>query len=228
MNALAAAPVSGAFEFGDQFVAAFGKDAALGCFAAAQASSFSRRERVLVKTPRGLEIGEILGPATLRQARLLGAQAQGDIVRPLTSTDEATVRRMHELAGELLAQSERLLLETNSELSLIDAEVFFDLRHALLHILHPNPDDLATFVETLCERTGLIVRLANLAIAPEPEPQHGCDKPDCGSGGGGCTSCSTGGCSTGCGTGSTAAPDLRPYFAHLRDQMETSQRIPLA
>jgi hypothetical protein len=110
-------------------------------------------------------------------------------------------------------------------LSILDAEAFFDLRHALLHILHPNPEDLGAFAETLSQRTGIVVHLANLAIPAEIE-EHGCGKPDCGGGEGGCSSCSTGGCSTGCGTGGSAV-DLRPYFAHLRDQMEASQRVPL-
>ncbi len=223
------APLDGAMEFPDQFVASFGKDAALGCFTASGPLTLARHDRVLLQTPRGLEIGAVLGPATLRQARLLGAHVRGDLLRPLTAADEPVVQKMLSLAGEVLAESERLLSECDISLSLIDAEAFFDLRHALLHILHARPDDLAPFVETLSRRTGLDVRLANLAIPAEPEV-HGCGEPNCGGGGGegGCSTCSTGGgCATGCGTGTTAPPDLRPYFAHLREQMETNQRVPL-
>lgn len=222
--------VDGTTELPDQYVASFGKDAAVGCFAVSssasgQGISFARHDRVLLKTPRGLEVGSILGPASIRQARLLGADVRGDLVRSLSAEDDSVLERMSSLALEVLSTGERLLKESDMPLSLIDAEIFFDLRHALLHILHPNPDVLADFVQTICDRTGLVVRLANLALPAEVE-EHGCGKPDCGSGEGGCSSCSTGGCSTGCGTGA-APPDLRPYFAHLRDQMETNHRVPL-
>lgn len=222
-------PLDGAMEFPDQFVASFGKDAALGCFTASGPLELARHDRVLLQTPRGLEIGAVLGPATLRQARLLGAHVRGELLRPLTASDEPIVRKMSLVARELLSEGEQLVKESDIALTLIDAEAFFDLRHALLHVLHPSPDDLAPFVETLSHRTGLDVRLANLAIPAEAEV-HGCGEPNCGGGGGegGCSTCSTsGGCATGCGTGSTAPPDLRPYFAHLREQMETNHRVPL-
>jgi hypothetical protein len=219
------APLSGATELPDQFVASFGKDAALGCFTSDGTLTLSRHDRVLLQTPRGLEIGRVLGPATIRQARLLGAHVHGELLRPLTPADDAVIDQMGQLAGAVMTASELLRNEMGLALSLIDAEAFFDLQNALLHVLHPNPDDLAAFVETVCVRTGLAVRLANLAIPTEHE-EHGCGKPDCGSGEGHCTSCSTGGCATGCGTGG-AAPDLRPYFAHLRDQLDARQRVPL-
>jgi hypothetical protein len=219
------APPSAATEFPDQFVASFGKDAGLGCFRAAEPLTLARHDRVLLQTPRGLEVGSILGPATIRQARLLGAQVRGELLRPLTTADDPVIEEMSSLAEKVMTASECLRGELGIGLTLIDAEAFFDLRHALLHILHPNPDDLNVFTAELSDRTDLDVRLANLAISAEPE-EHGCGKPDCGSGEGGCSSCSTGGCSTGCGTGASAV-DLRPYFAHLRDQMETKHRVPL-
>jgi hypothetical protein len=221
---LGAAPLGGIMEFPDQFVASFGKDAALGCFTAAGPLRLARHDRVLLQTPRGLEVGEILGPATIRQARLLGPAVRGQLIRPLSSADHSTIERMTALADELLTASERVRSDLGADVSILDAETFFDLRHALLHILHPHPDDLGAFTEALSSRTGLLVRLANLALPAEPE-EHGCGKPDCGSGAGGCATCSNGGCSTGCGTGS--ATDLRPYFAHLREQMDAHARVPL-
>lgn len=216
---------SGALEFPDQYVASFGRDAGLGCFSAATPQTLARHDRVLLQTPRGLEVGSILGPATIRQARLVGAHVRGELVRPLTPSDEPVIAAMNALADKVLTASERLRDELAVAITLIDAETFFDLRHALLHILCPNPDTLGAFALTLSERAGIAVRLANLALPAEPE-EHGCGKPDCGSGEGGCTSCSTGGCSTGCGSGGSAV-DLRPYFAHLRDQMETKNRVSL-
>lgn len=220
-------PVDGATELSDQFIASFGKDAAVGCFTAAGPMTLARHAAVLLETPRGLEVGRIMGPATIRQARLLGGQVRGDLVRALTSDDETTITEMSLLGQRVLDEAERVARESDTPLTLIDAEAFFDLGRAVLHILHPNPDELAAFTETLSRRVGISVQLVNLALpAALPEPAHGCGKPDCGSGEGGCSTggCSTGGCSTGCGSGPV---DIAPYFAELREKME-SRRIPLA
>ena len=74
-----------------------------------------------------------------------------------------------------------------------------------------------------CVAVGQAVHEAHLrenlaAAVPEHSAEAGCGKPDCGktSSAGSCSSCSSGGCSS---CGSSAAPDLRPYFAHLREKM---------
>jgi hypothetical protein len=218
----APALVDGGTEFDDQFVCSFGKDAAVGCFVAESSVSVHRRDRVLLETPRGLEVGEVLNAATVRQARLLGGQIRGRLIRSLNKDDDATIASMEMLAANVLSVGERMMHERLIDVPLLDAEVFFDLHSALVHILHPNPDDLAPLAEMLSTRTGLSIRFANLALPADP---HGCGEPNCG--GGQCDSCSTGGCATGCGAHSKSPPDLRPYFAHLREGMEASQRIRL-
>lgn len=214
--------VDGSTELSDQFVAAFGKDAAVGCFTAAGPISLARHASVLLRTSRGLEVGRIMGPATLRQARLLGGQARGELLRELTADDDQTLQDMFRLGRRVLEEAERIAAESGMPLSLLDAEAFFDLGHAVLHILHPNPDDLAAFADTVSRRVGIAVQLVNLALPAEPA--HGCGKPDCGEGGCSSGGCSTGGCGSGCGSGSV---DIAPYFAELREKME-SRRIPLA
>jgi hypothetical protein len=211
---------------GDQYVASFGKDAALGCFTSSEPIALSRGESVLLRTPRGIEVGEILCLASLRQARLLGAQIRGELMRAIADADRDHLARLERDGQELLDTARRIADETATSVVLLDAELLFDARHAVVQILHADADSLAGFVAKLESQTGIQVRLANLAqpLPAEPE-EHGCGKPDCGSGEGGCTSCSTGGGCSSCSAGDKV--DLRPYFSHLRDRMETSQRVPL-
>jgi hypothetical protein len=212
---------------GDQYVASFGKDAALGCFTSPVPIALTRGESVLLRTPRGIEVGEILCPASLRQARLLGAQIRGELVRSLGIEDRDHLDRLQRDGRELLDTARRIADEIGIAVVLLDAEFLFDGRHAIVQILHADADSLVGYVAEIASQTGIEVRLSNLAqpIPAEPE-EHGCGKPDCGSGEGGCTSCSTGGGCTSCSAGDKGV-DLRPYFSHLRDRMETSQRVPL-
>jgi hypothetical protein len=211
---------------GDQYVASFGKDAALGCFTSPEPIALARGESVLLRTPRGLEVGEILCPASLRQARLLGAQIRGELMRSIGASDREHLDRLEIEGRDLLDSARRIADESGVAVILLDAELLFDGRHAVVQILHADADGLAGYVAELAAQTGIEIRLANLAQPMPDEPEeHGCGKPDCGSGEGGCTSCSTGGGCSSCSAGDKV--DLRPYFSHLREQMETSQRVPL-
>src|SRR5262245_58783494 len=85
----------------DQYVVAFGKSGALGCFTVVDLFDLARGDNVVVQPPRGVEMGEVLGPATLRQARLIGSQASGDILRRATQDDHSPVSRLQEQAEAL-------------------------------------------------------------------------------------------------------------------------------
>ena len=214
----------------DQFIASYGKSGGLGCFTALTDAAFARGDRVLLQTARGLEAGVILGGATLRQARLLGAQATGEIVRQLQADDEATLERLRQKADDVFALARRLGTERGLAAEILDVEMLADGRHAIIHLAARADDAIADFAEVLARHTGIAIHFENLALAvvandADEAPAHGgCGKPDCGKlEGGGCSSCGSGGCSS-CGDGPV---DLRPYFEHLRAKMEASQRTPL-
>jgi hypothetical protein len=209
----------------DQYLVGHGKCGAVGVFTAETPLPLRRGARVLIETTRGAEVGEVLGPASLRQARLLGTVSAGKLLRSLTPEDEArqSDRRAVEKAifeaARAWAGREGLLLEV------LDVELLY---HGQLAILQFVGQDAETekFAQALEAHFGLTIRLENLTLPAAPEEEHHhCDKPDCGRESGGCTTCSTGG---GCSSCGSEKVDLRPYFSHLRDQMETSKRIPLA
>src|SRR6059036_1305570 len=82
----------------DQFVVSFGKSGALGVFNAPAPLVLRRGDRVVVRTPRGTEMGTVVGAASVRQARLLGAGATGDLLRPLSAADAAHAAQLQQLA----------------------------------------------------------------------------------------------------------------------------------
>jgi cell fate regulator YaaT (PSP1 superfamily) len=212
----------------DQYVVAFGKSGGLGCFTVIEALELSRGEQVVVRTPRGLEAGEVLGPATLRQARLIGASAAGEILRRCTAQDETIHAALRSQADALFSAGRAHADALGLPLQILDAEMLLDGRHAIVQFVGGGEADVAKLAESLRRDGDLEIRFENLATptAAEPESHGGCGKPDCGrvDGGGGCTTCGTdGGCSS-CGAGKV---DLRPFFAHLRDKMEATHRTPL-
>src|SRR5947209_17184503 len=85
----------------DQYVVSFGNSGGVGVFTAAQPLPLRRGDRVLVESPRGTEVGSVLCPATVRQARLLGATASGALLRPLGPEDVARCDELRRLARDV-------------------------------------------------------------------------------------------------------------------------------
>ncbi len=208
----------------DQYVVSHGRGGAVGVFTADEPMLLRRGTRVLLQTARGMEVGEVLSPATIRQARLLGATSSGMLVRAMTVDDEGrhaehrpTENAVFE-AGRAWAERDGLALE------ILDVELLFDGQVAILQFVGKDADT-EKFAQALEERFSLTIRLENLAIPAAAEEHHHCDKPDCGrEAGGGCTTCSTGG---GCSSCGSAQVDIKEYFGHLRTKMEANNRIPL-
>jgi hypothetical protein len=209
----------------DQYLVQYGKSGGLGCFLAESPLQLRRGTHVLVETPRGSEIGIALRPATLLQARLLGAVASGTLHRPLQASEVAE----HASRAESVFREIRgLLHQIETHLEVLDLDLCFGQDRAILHVIAAADLDLTPHVRSVAETFGLELRIENLA-APTPvaeeEESHGCGKPDCGKtegDSGGCSSCSTGGgCGSGCGSGSV---DWQSYFADLRQRMPNDRR----
>jgi hypothetical protein len=206
----------------DQFVVSFGKNGALGVFNAPAPLVLRRGERVVLQTPRGLEVGSVLCPASIRQARLLGAVTTGALLRPLSADDAARLPALEQV-GQQLYEAARRQVPAGAEI--LDVELLLDGQQAILHFVGDAPN-LDEFARTLEQHFALHVRLENLVQPAGAAEEHGgCDKPDCGREAGGCTTCSTGG---GCSSCGSSKVDLRDYFAHLRGKLENNQRRPLA
>jgi len=210
----------------DQFVVSHGKSGALGVFTSSEPLILRRGQKVLVQSNRGVETGSVLCPATLLQARLLGATSSGSLLRDLTCEDEAQRDSLADIEQRIFETSRAWAARDALALEILDVDVMFDAKQAIVQFVG-NETDTENLAQALEEHFALTIRLENLTAPKEEEHEHGgCDKPDCGrtaGGSGGCTTCSTGGgCST-CGSGKT---DLKEYFGHLRTKMES--RTPLA
>jgi hypothetical protein len=205
---------------GAGYLVQYGRFAYVGRFAAAWGLTPSRGDRVVVRTPRGVELGEVLCGADERFAGGLDPTAGGELLRLAGPDDLSTAESRESVGLSLLTAAEG----SGLPVTILDVEVSLDGSTAVLHALPLGPCDADPVLAALSTRFGLAVRLLDVSrtptVADPPEKVATCGKPDCGSGG--CTSCGTGGCSTGsCSRGSVkTADELTSYFADLRRKME--------
>jgi hypothetical protein len=202
----------------------------LGRFRAPDGTAFARGTAVVVRSRRGLELGQVLCPS-YADGTTLPDPFVGEIVRPVTSDDQAANERSRELGRRLFDESQRLADALGVPLAPMDAEVLLDGRQALLHVVRLGTCDEGPLLAALGERFDLIVRLYDLATEPPVETANDDDHH------GGCESCANGGCEscstdggqrgncTSCSAG--GAKELANYFAELRAQMEQRQRVSL-
>lgn len=205
----------------------FGTSGFVGRFRSGAAAV--RGESVVVRSPRGLELGSVLGDVAERFADQLDESAGGELLRSATDGDFTAAAAARDLGRQLLAAADGF----GHPVAVLDAEVTLDRRGAVLHVLPWGECDLDPLLAELSDRFELAVRLMDLRRTPTvsdpPEPKTSCG-PDCGT-----KDCSSGGCGTtgGCSTGSCSkgsvksAEELTAYFADLRQKMEASGRVPL-
>jgi hypothetical protein len=209
----------------EEYLASFGLSGEFGRFRTTTPLHLRRGERVVVRGPRGVEIAEVLRPATPRHAQFLPNTSVGHLLRRLSHADEQSEGAMRLRSQQIFERGGQLAAEMSLPLMLLDVEVLLDGEHAVLHQLRGEDADVRPFVSTLSREFAMHITLVDLsrdregATSSEEDDDHaGCGRPDCGQReDGGCSSCGSGGC----GSCSSAQPrDMKLYFAQLREQME--------
>ena len=213
----------------------FGRSGFVGRFAGPAA--VARGDRVVVRGPRGVEIGAVLCEPGEAFARSLSTE--GALLRVASADDELRTAGFPAREAALLSAASDAAAERGLPLTFVDAELTLD-DHLILHGLAWGACDATPLFEALSVRFGLSVRLLDLSqtqVTRDPkQADAGCGKPGCGTDAGGCSSCGTGGeskggCSTGgCSRGKVkSADELTAYFADLRRKMDAAgdTRTPL-
>src|SRR5262245_16385917 len=190
------------------YLVSYGQGGFLGRLCAA--ANFCRDDRVVVRSPRGVEIATVLGTAPNGPMAL---ESGGEILRPATGDDEAAASRLRDRLVTILDDAHKTAEGRGLPMLFLDGEILLDGRDAILHAVHWADCDATSLFEELSCRHGLLVKLADLTTTPNA---GGC--PTCGAEKQGCDSCGTGGCSSGsCSKGSVkSADELTAYFAGLR------------
>jgi cell fate regulator YaaT (PSP1 superfamily) len=208
-----------------EYLVSHGKTGAFDRFVATDQERFSRGDRVVLRSLRGLTLGVVLCQVTPRQANILAFAAPGQLLRRASSEDEAAQREMLRREQQIFDAGRALAKELDLPIDILDTELSLDGRRAILQYLLAGANDIEPLAGRLAAQFDLEVWLENLAMAPPEEHHDGCGEPNCGKtgGGSGCDTCSTsGGCSS-CGSKKV---DLRDYFSHLRDKLD-ERRKPL-
>jgi cell fate regulator YaaT (PSP1 superfamily) len=163
----------------------------VGRFAAADRQRFARGTRVVCRTFRGLEVGEVLSPADQDSDA-----SDGTLLRRVTVEDDLLISRLEKNRDEAFQACASRLTQLHSPAVLLDVEHLFDGQSLYFYFLGDTTPELDSLTAELAEAYEAKAQLQKFADTLTA----GCG-PNCGTEEGG--GCSTGGCSTcavGCGT----------------------------
>jgi cell fate regulator YaaT (PSP1 superfamily) len=189
-------------------VARFGLFGHLGRFRAADASVYPRRSRVVLRTPRGLETGQIVLPPpddSACDATVDGPPLaeDGRILRRMTVEDELLEARLLRKRDEAFAACQRLLADARIPATLVDVEHLLDGQGLYFYFLGDPPEQTAEVTRRLADVYEATVEFRRFADTLA----EGCG-PGCGTeaaaGQGGCSSCA------GCAVAGACGPKIKP------------------
>lgn len=157
----------------------------VGRFTALDGTLYPRAARVIVRSARGLEVGEVLaGPA----ARMAEAPADGPILRGMTAQDElleARLQKNRQAAYEACCQR---LADERLPAVLLDVEHLFDGQTLVFHFLGDVPREVEALTAELAEAYDAKAQFRAFVNAATVGCGPGCGTDEAA----GCGSCSTG------------------------------------
>jgi hypothetical protein len=176
----------------------------LGClgdiYIARSSAEHSRGRRVIVRTSRGVELAEVVGPQADSRVGQHDTNEKPEghlrILRATTAEDELLIRRLDRHKRDAVESCRDLLAKSGATTTLLDVDLVFDGGTLLMHFLGPVDETVADIESQVAQRYASVIGTERFAKLLD----EGCG-PDCGtSAGGGCGGC--GGSCSGCAVAS--------------------------
>ena len=165
-----------------KYVVRTGVTRALGVFASSRDDAYPRAAEVVVRTDRGLEIGEVLCEATEAAVSRLEAPGHGQILRHLAPEDARERSRLLDQARQEYQTCLRLIAQEKLDMKLVDVEHLFGGERVVVYYLAENRIDFRELVRQLASEFQTRVEMRQIGVRDEAKllADYGdCGKPVC-------------------------------------------------
>ncbi len=142
---------------------------------------FLHGTRVICKTPRGTELGEVLCEATPQVIATLEDPPSGVILRRVTATDEAELNRQRD-TSVLFESCQREIKTLGLKMQLVDVERLFGGERVVVYYLADERVDFRQLVRQLIDEFKTRVEMRQIGVRDEAKllADYGdCGKPVC-------------------------------------------------
>ena len=154
----------------------------LGVFSTRGGDRYARGHRVIARTSRGQESGEVLCEATPHVQSQMSDPRTGQILRLLTADDEVELRKIEEQAQRELETCKQRVSELGLEMELVDAEHLYGGERAVFYYLAEGRVDFRELVKQLAKAFQTRIEMRQIGVRDEAKllADYGdCGKPVC-------------------------------------------------
>jgi len=153
----------------------------LGVFTTSRGETFSRGARVIARTDRGLEVGEVLSEAGAAAGELKRSR-RGQILRQMTGGDENELSRLHAQERREYEMCKQCIAETELPMRLVDVEHVFGGERVVVYYLSEERVDFRELVRRLASEFQTRIEMRQIGVRDEAKllADYGdCGKPVC-------------------------------------------------
>jgi cell fate regulator YaaT (PSP1 superfamily) len=154
----------------------------LGEFQVSPGAEFARGQEVVVRTDRGLEVGEVLCESNPRALEALSEPTRGQIVRVLSNEDSVELERVRGLEQNAMDVCCRIVEDRHLQMELVDAEYLFGAERAVFYFLAEKRVDFRDLVKDLARELKVRIEMRQIGVRDEAKllADYGdCGKPVC-------------------------------------------------
>lgn len=160
------------------YVIRYGAMRFLGVFSAPGNRTYSRNTKVIARTDRGLEAGEVLCEATPEALGQLKDPGAGQILREMTPDDRHEFDRIQSHAREEIAVCQQHVARLGLKMELVDVEHIFGGERIVIYYLAENRVDFRELVRVLAGEFQTRVEMRQIGVRDEAKLLA--DYGDCG------------------------------------------------
>ncbi len=154
----------------------------LGAFTTSKGETHPRGAKVIARTDRGLEVGEILSEATEEVISQMRDPTRGQVLRNLSSEDQNELSRLHAQERQEFETCVRHVKELKLDMQLVDVEHIFGGERIIIYYLAENRVDFRELVKNLASEFQTRIEMRQIGVRDEAKllADYGdCGKPVC-------------------------------------------------
>ncbi|HMF37413.1 MAG TPA: regulatory iron-sulfur-containing complex subunit RicT [Isosphaeraceae bacterium] len=164
------------------YVVRYGRMRFLGEYTAPEDQEHFRGQRVVIRTDRGTELGEILCPATERTAKYLEQSVPGEILRPATHEDLEQEAMLIQAQKKAFDVCQELISRRRLQMDLVDVEIILGRERLVFYYLAEKRVDFRELVKDLARALRARIEMRQIGVRDEAKllADYGdCGKPVC-------------------------------------------------
>ena len=166
----------------NRYVVRYGVMRTLGIFTTSRGETLARGNRVVARTERGLEVGEVLLEATETVVERMTDPRRGQVLRIMSTEDERESKRLLERQQREFESCKRHIAELKLPMELVDVEQMFGGERIVVYYISEIRVDFRDLVKVLANEFQTRIEMRQIGVRDEAKllADYGdCGKPVC-------------------------------------------------